>query len=211
MKIQNDQEPCISYSIGKSLRIAREKMDLTQQNVADRLCLKISTIQSIEDDTLSTDFSSTFLRGYIRSYARLVNIPEDSLMSTITNEQPSLYINKIKNIKNFSLKTKKNKKDTLLVILTILVFIILISVTVIWWWQNYNIPQNALTLMVKTKNHNISLHNNETSLHNNDDSNKKHITVKDNNTLQDKTLTNDSYKIPVAINDKNESIDKSIE
>ncbi|MEY2343826.1 helix-turn-helix domain-containing protein [Proteus mirabilis] len=50
---------------GSTLRQAREKAGLTQQTVADRLCLKLTTVCEIEADTISSGIAPTFLRGYI--------------------------------------------------------------------------------------------------------------------------------------------------
>lgn len=62
------------------MRNAREQLGLSQQAVAERLCLKVSTVRDIEEDKAPADLASTFLRGYIRSYARLVHIPEEELL-----------------------------------------------------------------------------------------------------------------------------------
>lgn len=66
-----------ALTTGARLRNAREQLGLSQQAVAERLCLKVSTVRDIEEDKAPADLASTFLRGYIRSYARLVHIPEE--------------------------------------------------------------------------------------------------------------------------------------
>ena len=54
--------------------------------MAERLCLKVSTVRDIEDDKAPADLASTFLRGYIRSYARLVHIPEEELLPMMAKQ-----------------------------------------------------------------------------------------------------------------------------
>jgi cytoskeleton protein RodZ len=77
--------------------------------VAERLCLKVSTVRDIEDDKAPADLASTFLRGYIRSYARLVHIPEEELLPMMAKQAPiraaksrrcraSLWANVVKNV-----------------------------------------------------------------------------------------------------------------
>lgn len=70
-----------ALSTGVRLRNAREQLGFSQQAVAERLCLKVSTVRDIEEDKAPADLASTFLRGYIRSYARLVHIPEEELFA----------------------------------------------------------------------------------------------------------------------------------
>ena len=56
-----------ALTTGARLRNAREQLGLSQQAVAERLCLKVSTVRDIEEDKAPADLASTFLRGYIRS------------------------------------------------------------------------------------------------------------------------------------------------
>ncbi len=80
MNTEATQDHQEANTTGARLRHAREQLGLSQQAVAERLCLKVSTVRDIEDDKAPADLASTFLRGYIRSYARLVHIPEDELL-----------------------------------------------------------------------------------------------------------------------------------
>lgn len=77
-----------ALSTGVRLRNAREQLGLSQQAVAERLCLKVSTVRDIEEDKAPADLASTFLRGYIRSYAKLVHIPEDELLPMMEKQAP---------------------------------------------------------------------------------------------------------------------------
>ena len=54
-----------ALSTGVRLRNAREQLGFSQQAVAERLCLKVSTVRDIEEDKAPADLASTFLRGYI--------------------------------------------------------------------------------------------------------------------------------------------------
>ena len=80
MNTEATQDHQEANTTGARLRNAREQLGLSQQAVAERLCLKVSTVRDIEDDKAPADLASTFLRGYIRSYTRLVHIPEEELL-----------------------------------------------------------------------------------------------------------------------------------
>jgi cytoskeleton protein RodZ len=49
-----------ALSTGVRLRNAREQLGLSQQAVAERLCLKVSTVRDIEEDKAPADLASTF-------------------------------------------------------------------------------------------------------------------------------------------------------
>ncbi len=71
--------------LGNRLIEARELMNLTQQDIADKLCLKLEMINNIENDNMPSNLAPVFFLGYIRSYARLVNILDDELSSLMLN------------------------------------------------------------------------------------------------------------------------------
>lgn len=147
MNTEANQENSAVHSTGERLRLAREQMGLTQQNVAERLCLKLSTVRDIEEDKSPADLASTFLRGYIRSYARLVHIPEEELLPMMAKQTP---VRAAKNepMQSFSLGKRRKKRDGWLMIFTWLVVFVVIGLTGAWWWQNHKASQEELTTMV---------------------------------------------------------------
>ncbi|BAP58444.1 helix-turn-helix domain-containing protein [Candidatus Tachikawaea gelatinosa] len=138
MNINSNQNEISVDSIGNRLKTARKKIGLTQQDVADKLYLKVSIIKDLEENELPKDISLTFLKGYIRSYARLVEIPEDELLLKITEETP---------IKLSTLKSKKIDSishrdysiiDNWLKIFTWFVIFIISVLVGIWWIKTTN-------------------------------------------------------------------------
>ncbi len=99
-----------ALTTGARLRNAREQLGLSQQAVAERLCLKVSTVRDIEEDKAPADLASTFLRGYIRSYARLVHIPEEELLPGLEKQAP-LRAAKVAPMQSFSLGKRRKKRD----------------------------------------------------------------------------------------------------
>ena len=146
MNTEATQENSAVHSTGERLRLAREQMGLTQQNVAERLCLKLSTVRDIEEDKSPADLASTFLRGYIRSYARLVHVPEDDLLPMMAKQAP-VRAAKIEPMQSFSLGKRRKKRDGWLMIFTWLVIFVVIGLTGAWWWQNHKASQADLVSM----------------------------------------------------------------
>ena len=115
-----------ALTTGARLRNAREQLGLSQQAVAERLCLKVSTVRDIEEDKAPADLASTFLRGYIRSYARLVHIPEEELLPGLEKQAP-LRAAKVAPMQSFSLGKRRKKRA--------------------WWWQDHKAQQEEITTM----------------------------------------------------------------
>ncbi|MEQ9771290.1 cytoskeleton protein RodZ [Pectobacterium jejuense] len=132
---------------GERLREARERLGLTQQTIAERLCLKITTVRDIEDGTTPADLAPTFLRGYIRSYAKLVHLPEDELLPSVDKQSIPKTIS-VSPMQSFSLKKSRKKRDGWLMTITWLVVLVVLGLTGAWWWQNHQAQQAEINSMV---------------------------------------------------------------
>ncbi|CDL81153.1 cytoskeleton protein RodZ [Xenorhabdus szentirmaii] len=144
-----------NLTAGQILRQAREKIELSQQNVADRLCLKLSTVRDIEEDTVPSNIAPTFFRGYIRAYAKLVQVPEPEILGVLDKQIPSKTI-KTSPMQSFSAGKTRKKRDGWLMKLTWVVIIVLLGMTCLWWWQNYKAQQTELSSMAAQSNAHIA-------------------------------------------------------
>lgn len=132
---------------GERLRQAREHMGLTQQTVAERLCLKVTTVREIEEGSTSPDLAPTFLRGYIRSYAKLVHLPESELLPVLDKHVVPKIAN-VTSMQGFALGKSRKKRDGWLMSFTWLVVLVVLGLTGAWWWQNYQVQQQEIITMV---------------------------------------------------------------
>jgi len=67
-------------SIGEQLYAARTKQKLTSEKVARELNLSEPVIKAIETDDAAALPAPIYVQGYVRSYARLLDLPEDDLV-----------------------------------------------------------------------------------------------------------------------------------
>lgn len=155
-----DQAPTTT---GRRLRQARESMGLSQQAVAERLCLKVSTVRDIEDDHANPNLASTFLRGYIRSYARLVHISEEELVPMMAKQAP-IKASKVAPMQSFSLGKTRKKRDGWLMGFTWLILFWVIGLTGAWWWQNHQAQQQDIANMADQSSSQLSQGDDATSV-----------------------------------------------
>ncbi|WHP32584.1 cytoskeleton protein RodZ [Trabulsiella odontotermitis] len=133
-----------AQTTGTRLRSAREQLGLSQQAVAERLCLKVSTVRDLEDDKAPADLASTFLRGYIRSYARLVHIPEEELLPI---KETPVRMTKVAPMQGMTIGKRRKRRDGWLMSFTWLVLFVVIGLTGAWWWQNHKAQQEEISSM----------------------------------------------------------------
>lgn len=146
MNTEATQESNEAQTMGERLRIAREKLGFSQQTVAERLCLKVSTVRDIEENKSPQDLASTFLRGYIRSYARLVHIPEEELLPMMAKQTPARD-SKVEVMHSYSLGKRRKKRDGWLMSFTWFILLVVLGLTGTWWWQNHKAQQVELITM----------------------------------------------------------------
>jgi cytoskeleton protein RodZ len=79
-----------SLSIGARLRAAREARKLELDKVAAELKLDVSVVRALENDDRQHLPAAIFVQGYLRSYARLVGLPEQELVRDYTAGQGTL-------------------------------------------------------------------------------------------------------------------------
>lgn len=70
-----DERLSTEPSIGERLRIERERRGWSCEEVASRLKLQISLVKRIERDDYNGIAHAVYLRGYLSSYARLLDLP----------------------------------------------------------------------------------------------------------------------------------------
>lgn len=72
--------PTDSSTPGRFLQHARESARLTRSEVAQQLCLSEQVIHSLERDAYHELPGTVFIRGYLRSYAKMLRLSADELI-----------------------------------------------------------------------------------------------------------------------------------
>jgi len=78
---------------GKLLRAERETLGVTVREVADTLNLSIAIVQALEADDYERLPGTVFARGYIRSYARLLDLDPVPLLELFPRQTKGNEVN----------------------------------------------------------------------------------------------------------------------
>ncbi|OXY81795.1 RodZ domain-containing protein [Oceanimonas doudoroffii] len=123
---------------GALLRQAREGRGWSQNEVARRLNLRVAVIESLDSDQYKAGVALTFLRGYVKAYARLVGVSEQQALAAFDGmagmEQRRQ--DATVSMQSFSKKTRQQASDKWLKRISWLVLLGLGTSLVFWWWQN---------------------------------------------------------------------------
>src|SRR5579872_4093207 len=95
---------------GQRLKTARESMQLTEKEAAARLHLNPRIIAVIESEDFENGPPVIFMRGYLRSYARLLNMPENEIDQVVTQLEIAVPSKTVSN--PIALQTKTQSFDS---------------------------------------------------------------------------------------------------
>lgn len=129
--IINQPGPVKITGLGTRFKIAREAMHLSEKEAGIRLHLGANIISLIENESFSNGPPIIFMRGYVRSYARLLNVSEDDIKPMLTELDKLMPVT---NIIPPVLKTVSDPhSDRYLHWATYLIVLILIGLMSLWW------------------------------------------------------------------------------
>ena len=76
----DQKEPTTKLKIGELLVDARNRAALNQTDISEQINLPISIINALENDQFDKLPESPYVRGYLKSYARLVSVDPDEIV-----------------------------------------------------------------------------------------------------------------------------------
>jgi cytoskeleton protein RodZ len=124
-----------ALSAGQILRQAREQQNLTVAQVAQQLNLGKSLIEDLELDQVDAKLSSTFVRGYLRSYAKLLKLPAQQVLDAYSSNSKGLH--QIPSLtRSFSKRTATEATENRFMWVTYFVIFVFIVLLVVGFWQS---------------------------------------------------------------------------
>lgn len=130
-----------SETPGKILSAARESQSLSQADIAKQTRLSVQAINDIECDVYDRFGAATFVRGYLRSYARAVGVSEDKILTTweasdatakLISPAPSM-VEGVSTAVNTFHQTESHAPSRAVMVIGALVVL-----SAIVWWENHD-------------------------------------------------------------------------
>ncbi|OGT42451.1 MAG: hypothetical protein A3F42_00510 [Gammaproteobacteria bacterium RIFCSPHIGHO2_12_FULL_37_34] len=125
--------------LGARLKLARETLGLESKDAASQLRLNEKYIQMMEKEDYPDDLPATFIRGYLRSYGRLLQIPTQEIEQAIEEFKPALSNyppTTAPTIKSYTPITNDNHLMRFFTYMIALTFIGLVGA----WWYTHSVP-----------------------------------------------------------------------
>ena len=128
---------------GDRLQAARISIGLTLQEVANKMHLSTAILGNLEENNFSEITAPIFVKGYLRSYARIVSLDENEII----DQYVTYYMDGDPPISSTSNTTPEiNADDSRIKWVTYLVILGLITLLTTWWWSRYQQPAETVSL-----------------------------------------------------------------
>ncbi len=119
---------------GQILRSEREKLDLSAQEIAKQIHLDVKIIESIENDSHEGMPTATYIRGYLRSYAKIVGADADKIIKLYNSDSPPPPPEILPEVKP---PTQVSSSDKPVKAFTYLITLGLVLLLLIWYQSNF--------------------------------------------------------------------------
>lgn len=114
---------------GRRLLEAREQAGMTRAEVAGRLRLREELVAALEEDDYARLPPAAFVSGYLRSYARLLNLPIGEILASFgSSEQPPL-------VSTVKAPYQRRSTDLPVKLVSYGVVLLLVVLLSVWWFS----------------------------------------------------------------------------
>lgn len=130
-----------SVSIGALLVNARNAAALSQADIAEQINLPKRIIQALETDDFNNLPESTYIRGYLRNYARVVGINDEGLVKLYADQHYSEPVVEPS-------RRSKQSYDPAILWSTAAVLSILVGLVITWWFDSNQVAEQDIELVM---------------------------------------------------------------
>lgn len=126
--------PVSQVSPGSLLRQGREARGMSHQEVAASLNLRVTLVREIEQDKFDSRTATTFTRGYLKAYAKLVGVPEEPVVAAY---ESLVGVDEVEyaQMHSFSRRTRREANENRLRTISWILSLLLVGGLFYWYWS----------------------------------------------------------------------------
>ena len=138
-----------SRTAGTLLKAERQRRGLTEKAIADQLHITMHYVRAIESDNYDKLPGKVFARGYIKSYAMLLQLDQDDI-TNLYDEFAALKVEKAQ--EEIRLVDARIKKDKILPWLVVSIFVFVAGFLCLWIYNQFFSSADSLDPAAEAQN-----------------------------------------------------------
>lgn len=119
---------------GHRLKLTREDLHLSKDEVAHHLHLDVNIVEALETDKYDDLPSPAYICGYLRSYARILKLPEDEIVSAYSKGQE---INAALIPETVSMEPEKKINPGIIKFVVLILIALLVAAGFMWFAEKF--------------------------------------------------------------------------
>ncbi|MBG7600932.1 MAG: helix-turn-helix domain-containing protein [Gammaproteobacteria bacterium] len=142
---EDESQIAVDETAGSQLKAAREAVEMTIEEAAEQLHLLRETVIALEEDDASKLPSRVFTLGYLKNYARILDVPESYILGLLKEE-----VNEVEEIRSLQqprapkIRIRRHQQVNggrlFGKLITGLILIAIIVLAVLWWRGAIQLP-----------------------------------------------------------------------
>jgi len=130
-----EQEISLVALPGHRLKLKREDLHLSKDEVAHHLHLDVHIVDALESDNYGDLPSPAYICGYLRSYARILKLPEDEIVGAYSKGQE---INAALIPESVSIEPKKQISPALVKFIAFIIIAVMFAGGFMWFAEKFH-------------------------------------------------------------------------
>ena len=140
MENNTPQNTEASETVGEILRNKREEIGLSLDEITEKLNLDSNLIELLENNDFEKFKVETYLKGYLRAYAKLLGIDGDRIIKLYKESNPEKEPEILPDVKP---KNQKNSSDRSVKLFSYIIGLSIVLSMLIWYQKNITIKPDA--------------------------------------------------------------------
>lgn len=128
-----------TMTLGQLFRQTRESLNLSLEDVSGEINLRLSILKYLETDSfVHKSIPTAFMKGYIRSYAKFLRLPESEWSKLVPTLDETTHNDLSKNTRSTQAVNQFSPQNhRWMTYITLLIVFVVAGMTALWWWENY--------------------------------------------------------------------------
>lgn len=138
MTTLNEDKEINQPSLGKLFFHSRNALNLSLEEVSKQINLRLSILQCLENDEFThRTISATYMKGYIRNYAKFLRLPSETWEPVIASLAETTVNDLSRGARANKAINQHNSHNYSITCISFMIAAILLILSVLWWWENY--------------------------------------------------------------------------
>jgi len=142
--IPKDTELLPEQEIGPRLVRARQEQELSLEKAAASMRVDVAVLQSLENENFAALGAQVFVRGHLRKYAKLLQLPEQELLDAYQSRAGESDAQLMHAVLRETVPISRRRRRVNLSLLFLVILVLSLLAAAAWWWFQMRAMDTAL-------------------------------------------------------------------